>query len=119
MISSMLVVEWILLVTACSFCWKPRRSVSAASCGRVPWSTLTIRILLCGTSRRGASGSFRWHPVNGSSALEASQLEHLVRFQHLRAPVRDPGRDLGHDRVGFARLQMRHVDLGLVTQLLE
>src|SRR5688572_2999589 len=115
MISSMLVVEWILLVIACSFCWKPSLSATPASGGRVPWSTLTMHSPLCGSICSGRS----CHAYASGSFGRASQLEDVVRFQHLRGPVCDPRRDLRHDRVGFARLEVRDVDLRPVLELRE
>src|SRR5436853_465515 len=91
MISSMFEAAWILFVTACSRCWNPSLSASTASPTGPPGSTLIM------------SGP--------------SQLEYLVALQHLRPPFGHARRDLLHDEIGFARLQMRDVDVGRLREL--
>src|SRR5471030_2699987 len=96
MISSMLLVEWIRLVTACSFLEK---------------ASLTLM------SATFADGGI----FVSSSALmvPSSQREFLVVLEHARAPA--PGRlaHFLHGERALARLQVRDEHLGLRTHLLE
>src|SRR5688572_22359950 len=85
MISSRLADAWILLVTACRFCWNVSLSARTASPTGPPGSTLIM--------------------------TQASQLENVVALEHLRLALGDPHPDLLHDEIGFARLQMGDVDL--------
>src|SRR5688500_10220151 len=93
MISSRFALAWILLVTACSRCWRVSLSARTVSRTGPPGSTLI---------RSGRS-----------------QLESVVAFQHLGPPLGDARRDLLHDEVRLARLQMGDVDVGRPRQLRE
>src|SRR5262249_37668559 len=54
-----------------------------------------------------------------ASALYTSKFESLIPLQHLRPPLLHPDRDLLHDQLRLARLEMRDEDLRRRFQLRE
>src|SRR3970282_1973078 len=125
MISSMLLVAWILLVTACSCFWNARRTLTSA-CGVAWWlSTALIADLLIASRRLCYPPAGKHSTVTALilrmffilPRLPRLELEHLVVLQHARLQPSRGFLDLLHRELGLARLEVGDVHLGVALEL--
>src|SRR3970282_1083476 len=120
MISSMLLVAWILLVTACSCFWNARRTLTSAcgaACVLRTALIVDLSIRACGLCyrpvRKHSTASAlifrRFFTTLGARAQ--SKFENLVVLQHARLQPPRGLLDLLHGELSLARLEVRHVPL--------